>query len=301
MKERSVVNVAVATLWTTPQSPRKRDEEILSDPVDMEKWIAPQDYESLLELCDRNLIQSQLLFGTEVNVVGIEGDWSEVVVAEQPSSKCADGYPGWIPSSQLSRDERKVPKDGYAIVNVPFTELEYENGRMKLSYLTALPVINQTEEAVRVQTPKGPGTLQVDDIVFSSRTIPDVQGDGAAIVKDGEQFLDLPYLWGGMSAFGYDCSGFSYNMCRANGVIIPRDANDQALHGKKVPLDALAPGDLLFFAYEKGKGAVHHVGIYHGDGVMIHSPKTGKTIETLSLKGTYYEEELCEARRYWKD
>ncbi len=85
---------------------------------------------------------------------------------------------------------------------------------MKLSYLTALPVIDQAEEVVRVQTPKGLGTLQVDDIVISSRTVPDVQGDGAAIVKEGEQFLDLPYLWGGMSAFGYDCSGFSYNMCR---------------------------------------------------------------------------------------
>ncbi|MEW5568137.1 NlpC/P60 family protein [Rossellomorea marisflavi] len=301
MKERSVVNVAVATLWTTPQSPRKRDEEILSDPVDMEKWIAPQDYESLLELCDHNLIQSQLLFGTEVNVVRRDGSWSEVIVAEQPSSKCAAGYPGWIPSCQLSRDERKEPKDGYAIVNVPFTELEYENGRMKLSYLTALPVIDQTEEVVRVQTPKGLGTLQVNDIVFSSRTVPDVQGDGAAIVKEGEQFLDLPYLWGGMSAFGYDCSGFSYNMCRANGVIIPRDANDQAIHGEKVSLDAMKPGDLLFFAYEQGKGAVHHVGIYHGNGAMIHSPKTGRTIEILSLKGTYYEEELCEARRYWKD
>lgn len=301
MKERSVVNVAVATLWTTPQSPRKRDEEILSDPVDMEKWIAPQDYESLLELCDHNLIQSQLLFGTEVIVVRRDGSWSEVVVAEQPSSKSADGYPGWIPSCQLSRDERKESKDGYAIVNVPFTELEYENGRMKLSYLTALPVIDQAEEVVRVQTPKGLGTLQVDDIVISSRTVPDVQGDGAAIVKEGEQFLDLPYLWGGMSAFGYDCSGFSYNMCRANGVIIPRDANDQAIHGEKVSLDALKPGDLLFFAYEQGKGAVHHVGIYHGNGAMIHSPKTGRTIEILSLKGTYYEEELCEARRYWKD
>ncbi len=69
------------------QSPRKRDEEILSDPVDMEKWIAPQDYESLLELCDHNLIQSQLLFGTEVIVVRRDGSWSEVVVAEQPSSK----------------------------------------------------------------------------------------------------------------------------------------------------------------------------------------------------------------------
>jgi cell wall-associated NlpC family hydrolase len=56
---------------------------------------------------------------------------------------------------------------------------------------------------------------------------------------------------------------------------------------------------LLFFAHEKGEGSIHHVGIYYGKGKMLHSPKTGKTVELIELKGTLYEEELCAARRYY--
>ena len=57
-----------------------------------------------------------------------------------------------------------------------------------------------------------------------------------------------------MSAWGYDCSGFAYATHQANGYLIPRDATDQARKGKEVGLDSIQPGDLLFFAYEKGKG-----------------------------------------------
>ncbi len=60
-------------------------------------------------------------------------------------------------------------------------------------------------------------------------------------------------------------------------------------------------GDLLFFAYEEGKGAIHHVGLYVGGGKMLHSPKTGKSIEILTLKETIYEKELCAVRRCFSE
>ena len=63
-------------------------------------------------------------------------------------------------------------------------------------------------------------------------------------------------------------------MCKANGYIIPRDAHDQAEAGKRIALNEMEPGDLLFFAYEEGKGSIHHVGIYYGEGKLIHSPNT---------------------------
>jgi cell wall-associated NlpC family hydrolase len=59
------------------------------------------------------------------------------------------------------------------------------------------------------------------------------------------------------------------------------------------------PGDLIFFAHDEGKGRVHHVGIYYGDGRMLHAPKTGMTIEIIPLAGTVYEREICSVRRYW--
>jgi cell wall-associated NlpC family hydrolase len=62
----------------------------------------------------------------------------------------------------------------------------------------------------------------------------------------------------------------------------------------------MLPGDLLFFAYEEGKGNLHHVGIYDGNNKMLHAPQTGSGVEVIPLKGTVYEKELFAVRRYWK-
>ncbi|HEX5564412.1 MAG TPA: NlpC/P60 family protein, partial [Sporosarcina sp.] len=99
----------------------------------------------------------------------------------------------------------------------------------------------------------------------------------------------------------YDCSGFTYNMLKYAGYFIPRDASDQAKGGEEVPLeqpDEWKKGDLLFFANDEGKGNVRHVGFYYGNGLMLHSPSTGKNIEVLELAGTKLERELCAVRRY---
>lgn len=172
---------------------------------------------------------------------------------------------------------------------------------MELSYQTVLPVVQELDHWVKVETPSGFGLISAEKVhIYQSQDeIP--KGNGRDIVFAGEAFLGLPYLWGGMSSFGYDCSGFSYTMCKANGYTIPRDASDQAQAGKPVELEKIEPGDLLFFAYEEGKGRIHHVGIYYGNGKMLHSPKTGKSVEIIPLQGTIYEKELCTARRYWQD
>lgn len=172
---------------------------------------------------------------------------------------------------------------------------------VQVSYQTILPVIAERKKKVFVQLPEGSGFLKEEDVTVSSAWDNRLKGSGEDIIAEGERFLGLPYLWGGMSSFGFDCSGFSYMLCRAIGYKIPRDAGDQASSGKQIELDAILPGDLLFFAYEEGKGSIHHVGIYYGDGKLLHSPKTGKTIEIIDIKGTIYEKELCTASRYWQE
>lgn len=79
-------------------------------------------------------------------------------------------------------------------------------------------------------------------------------------------FRGLPYLWSGRSGFGLDCSGLTSLDLRARGVIIPRDADAQAVRGKAVSRSALLPGDLLFYAT---RGYVHHVSICAGNGRMV--------------------------------
>ena len=120
-------------------------------------------------------------------------------------------------------------------------------------------------------------------------------------VEKAHKFLGLPYLWGGTSSHGYDCSGFMYRIFAAGGIRIPRDASVQAQYGENIPLDQIKPGDLLFFAYEKGQGRIHHVGMYIGDNSFIHSPRTGQPIKVNRLTDAPYEEELCVARRYHGD
>lgn len=304
IKQKWLVAVPAATLWTASDSSREIDTEAITNPVNLDAWLEKLSYEPRLELCDGNLVQSQLLYGEEVVVLEEREGWVHVVVPSQPSSKDGRGYPGWMPKVQLTQNEDwKLDSEKAAVIwNKKATLYSIDKEpELVLSYQTVLPVLKEEADWIQVQTPEGEGFLKSADVkVFES--IESIRkGSGKDIIAAGEQFLGLPYLWGGMSSFGYDCSGFSYSMCKANGVIIPRDAHDQAEAGKPVELDAIEPGDLLFFAYEEGKGKLHHVGIYYGDGKLLHSPNTGKSIEVIDLKDTIYEKELCAARRYWQE
>ncbi|RSD24427.1 C40 family peptidase [Mesobacillus subterraneus] len=299
-----LINVPVATLWTSHDSAREIDTEGVSGTVNLDAWLEKLTYEPRLQLCDDNLVQSQVLFGQEVLILDEKEGWAYVVVPDQPSVKDKRGYPGWLPKAQLIQQSDWYIKHGPAAVITAKKALLYNEKNEKLlelSYQTLLPVVEDIVDRIRVKTPTGIGILRAEDVMVipSEKEMP--KQNGTAIVKAGEQFLGLPYLWGGMSSYGYDCSGFSYNMCRANGYIIPRDAHEQAAAGQSVPLADVQPGDLLFFAYEEGKGRIHHVGIYYGDGKLLHSPNTGKNIEIIALEGTIYEKELCAARRYWMD
>ncbi|MDN3020051.1 C40 family peptidase [Paenibacillus sp. BSR1-1] len=295
-----IVNVPVATVWTSFDSPREIDNDAVTNPGRIESWLEGLTYETRLELCNENLVQTQVLYGEEVLVLEENGDWAHVIIPSQSTKKEDRGYPGWVPKAQLveAPDGWNLTDGPVAVVTSQRAKLFKENDpfSIELSYLTTLPFIKEQARKVYVKTPYGTAVLDTENVVVSDSP---ARGNGQAIVSAGEQFLGLPYLWGGMSSFGYDCSGFSYSMCKANGYVIPRDASDQAAAGEKVELTDIEPGDLLFFAYEEGKGRIHHVGIYYGEGKLLHSPKTGKTVEIIPLEGTIYERELCAARRYW--
>jgi cell wall-associated NlpC family hydrolase len=98
------------------------------------------------------------------------------------------------------------------------------------------------------------------------------------IVRTAKTFMGIPYLWGGTSVKGVDCSGFTKSVYFLNGVLLPRDASQQANVGDfvtdKIDFNKLQSGDLLFFGDKKGLGKkenIKHVGIYIGDGEFIHS------------------------------
>lgn len=300
--DKYLVNVPVATVWTSYDSAREIDWDAVTNPADISSWLHHLTYETRLGLCEDNLVQTQVLYGQEVLLVEEKDEWAHVIVPEQPSSKNEIGYPGWVPKAQLvqSKPDWNIQEGPVVVVTKTKARLHQEKD-LELSFQTILPLLREEDDKVIVKTPDGgQGGLAWEHVVVCESLADRYKGTGSDIVAAGEQFLGLPYLWGGMSSYGYDCSGFSYSMCKANGYTIPRDAHDQANSGKQVDIHSgLKPGDLLFFAYEEGKGKIHHVGIYYGDGKLLHSPNTGKTIEIIPLAGTIYEQELCAARRYW--
>ena len=111
----------------------------------------------------------------------------------------------------------------------------------------------------------------------ATRPLPRTRAD---LVRSAEQFLGLQYLWGGLSAWGYDCSGLTWAVYRAHGITIPRDADAQFAAGTPVPLSAVLPGDLLFYEHP----VVGHVAMYVGHGQMIESPNSRSEVRLVPVR-----------------
>jgi cell wall-associated NlpC family hydrolase len=115
----------------------------------------------------------------------------------------------------------------------------------------------------------------------------------SAIVNKAYQYLGVRYVWGGTTPSGFDCSGFIQYVYRSQGVSLPRTSRAQAASGKYVSIANAQPGDILYF----GQSQVTHVGIYIGNGKMIHSPRPGKSVEIVSISWHVNNYRIKGARR----
>ena len=102
----------------------------------------------------------------------------------------------------------------------------------------------------------------------------------ASLVATAKEFMGLHYLWGGLSAWGYDCSGLTWAVYRVHGITIPRDADAQFASGTPVSLAKMQPGDLLFYEHP----VVGHVAMYIGDGKMIESPNSASAVRIVPVR-----------------
>ncbi|MEV6975598.1 NlpC/P60 family protein [Kitasatospora sp. NPDC093806] len=108
-------------------------------------------------------------------------------------------------------------------------------------------------------------------------------GRAATIMQFAQAQLGKPYVWGATGPSGYDCSGLTGAAYRAAGIKLPRVSQDQWNAGARISRADLQPGDLVFFYSD-----LHHVGLYLGDGKMIHAPRTGKNVEVLPIDAMPY-------------
>ena len=115
------------------------------------------------------------------------------------------------------------------------------------------------------------------------------------IVANAKKLIGVPYVWGGSTAKGFDCSGFVQYVMKQSGITLPRTTAQQVTVGTYVSKSNLQPGDLVFLQNTYRTG-VSHVGIYIGDGKVIHA-SSSKGVTTSSLYGSYFAKHYHSARR----
>ena len=245
-------------------------------------------------------VVSQAIFGSAVRFVEEKEGWAKV--------RTADEYTGWMPLGSLRRlheGEQPYASSGrVAEVQSLFANLYREPDVTKerplltLPFDTKLEVVAEPEREdrrwIQVRLPDDcTAWVQRGDVTLDAKslTIP-------ATVELSKRFLGLPYLWGGSSSFGYDCSGFVQMLYRKRGATLPRDANLQANWEGLVPVkkNHLRPGDLLFFGRSADK--ITHTGMYIGNGRFVHATTHGlPQVQISRLADPHWTRLFVAARR----
>jgi len=221
-------------------------------------------------------VVSQATLGEVVAILERSGGFLKI---ETP-----DRYPGWIPAGEVQEyPDAATPRyaSGGTVAEVVGL---MANVYREPSVTTARPKA-QAPLGTRLEVARGPapkedwhevvlpggesGYVQKGDVRLTEAGAKRRRGTPAEVVATARRFLGAPYLWGGMTVHGVDCSGFVSRVFFVNGVDLLRDADMQFEdpRGLAVGKDELRPGDLLFF----GKESVTHVGLYEGDGRFIHA------------------------------
>lgn len=139
--------------------------------------------------------------------------------------------------------------------------------------------------------------INVNNGALSGNSQTNPQGDNE-IINTAKSFLGTPYQWGGTSPSGFDCSGFTQYVLAQNGKSIPRTSQEQFASGQAVDKSQLQAGDLVFYNWSGGTEATH-VGIYEGNGKMIHAPHKGDVVKEVDFN-SYGQNAYLGARRYYK-
>lgn len=155
----------------------------------------------------------------------------------------------------------------------------------------AKPTEKQSETVKKSPVPKRP--VQVAQLPSQQASRGNSVADAGDIVSRALSLQGVPYVFGGTSRNGFDCSGFTQYVFQAGGVSLPRTSYAQFGVGSSVSKNELQPGDLVFFTtYAKGAS---HVGIYIGGGRFVHASENG--VKTTSLSDGYYASRYLGARR----
>ncbi len=220
---------------------------------------------------DKSEMVSQVLFGEHFKVLEKRSKWSKVRIA-------FDKYEGWIDNKQyleISENEYstiKNHKNHLAGELIDFITDENQN-LIPIPLGASLPFYDNQQ--IKIQDK----TLKYEGVVLSEKTKKE------ALVQTAFMYLNTPYLWGGKTPFGIDCSGLTQMVYKLCGYRLLRDATQQATQGDVLSfIEESEPGDLAFF--DNSEGNIVHVGIIMKDNYIIHAH--GKVrIDRIDHSGIY--------------
>ena len=222
---------------------------------------------------------SQSTMGLKVRILDKKDNWYYV--------QTIDKYLGWMHKKSLSfvneKDLESWIQSERVIITSPYARLSYEDQVVcDLVMGDLLELVTENEEYGLLKTPDGrKGLLDKKYYMLVSNWKSNSQIDFDRVIQRAKENIGIPYLWGGASSKGYDCSGFTKSLFFMEGIILPRDASQQVHCGTLIQTDLdlkeLQRGDLLYFGrMQEEKEKVTHVAIYMGDGLIIHA--TGRVI-----------------------
>lgn len=225
------------------------------------------------EESDKSEMVTQLLFGETFQINIILGKWSQITIDD-------DQYTGWVDNKQ------------YLLLS----QIVYNNLKKRKSYFVMDTVLQLTEKN-NCSFPITRGSTIYNTVgkrftlgksVFrslSSKSKIVSLENRNQLIQIASQYLNTPYLWGGRSPFGIDCSGLVQIAAKGAGILLPRDAYQQAMVGKTINLISEAlPGDLAFF--DNHEGRIIHVGIILDNSKIIHASGYVR-IDTIDHQGIY--------------
>ncbi|MGA3009881.1 MAG: NlpC/P60 family protein [Terracidiphilus sp.] len=242
-------------------------------------------------------VVSQALYGSGVAALERKDSWIHI--------RTGDDYTGWVTAEDVTAQQVEYAPAGKAVSVGQLSANIYREPDvtkhapvLNLPWEARLEVLSNTVD-------KGGRWIQIK--LVNGQTAYVEQGNVSAsdpaltidqTIQLAHRFLGITYTWGGVSTYGYDCSGFMQMLVRQRGILMPRDADVQANWSGVMPVErkALQPGDLLYFGGSLAR--ITHTGMYIGNGEFIHdTTNTHPGVQISKLDDMPWTKLLVAARR----
>ncbi len=206
----------------------------------------------------RSEMVSQVLFGERFKILVSSGIWIKI-------SMEFDSYEGWIDSSQGGYARFRENNDGI-ITGCELKCAEKDGGSMYVAPGSELFNLSKNFASFSI----------ADKTYLLPKESASLFSPASSVIATAHQFLNAPYLWGGRTPWGIDCSGLIQIVFKIHGIALPRDASQQAAQGHIINfMSDSKPGDVLFFSGESD--TISHTGLLYSDGTVIHASGTVRT------------------------